>query len=238
VDERLARHYGIPHIRGSRFRRIELVADDPRRGLLGHGSFLTMTSAPNRTSPVKRGAWVLENLLGTPAPPPPDGVETNLEETAGAAPTTLRERLERHREDPGCASCHDMMDGIGFALENFDATGMWRLVDGKESVDAVGELVDGTVVEGPAGLREALLARKDLFVVRATEKLLTYALGRRVEHYDMPAVRGIVRSAEDDDYRLSALVAGIARSVPFQMKRKAYDSDSEKAVANASNQGS
>jgi mono/diheme cytochrome c family protein len=224
VDERLARHYGIANVRGSRFRRVELAADDPRRGLLGHASLLTMTSAPNRTSPVRRGAWVLENLLGTPAPPPPVGVETNLEETVGAAPTSLRERLERHRDDPGCASCHRIMDGIGFALENFDATGKWRDTDAGESIDAAGELVDGTTISGPAGLREALLEQRELFVTRFAEKLLTYALGRRVEHYDMPAVRGIVRAAAEDDDRLSALVAGVVDSAPFQMRRKAADS--------------
>jgi hypothetical protein len=230
VDERLARHYGFPNVRGSRFRRIALASDDPRRGLLGQASILTMTSAPNRTSPVKRGAWILDNLLGTPAPSPPEGVETNLEESeaVGTIHTTLRERLERHRADAGCASCHSLMDPLGLALENFDLLGHWRDADGAEPVNPRGELVDGTVIDGPTGLREALLARQDLFVARAAEKLLTYALGRKVEYYDMPAVRAIVKGAAADDYRFSALVVGIVQSVPFQMRRKA----GETATAN------
>jgi hypothetical protein len=218
VDERLARHYGIPNIRGSRFRRVTLP-DGLRRGLLGHGSILTVTSAPNRTSPVRRGQWVLQNILGSPVPPPPDNVETNLDETAPAgASTTMRERLARHMADPGCAACHNLMDPIGFALENFDFIGRWRDADGAAPVDPHGELFDGTQIDGPAGLRSALLARRDRFAATVTEKLLTYALGRTVEHYDMPAVRAIVRDAADDDYRLSALVLGVANSVPFRMK--------------------
>jgi hypothetical protein len=221
VDERLARHYGIPNIRGSRFRRVT-VEDDARRGLLGHGSFLTVTSAGNRTSPVKRGKWILENLLGAPVPLPPPGVETNLEPTGapGAAVTSLRQRLERHRANPACASCHAVMDPIGFALENFDQIGTWRDVDGGTPVNASGTLVDGTPLNGPASLRQALLGRREAFVGATTEKLLTYALGRRVEYFDMPAVRAIVRDAGRSDYRFSALVVGIVRSLPFQMKRK------------------
>jgi hypothetical protein len=221
VDERLARHYGIPNIRGSRFRRITLN-DDSRRGLLGHGSLLTVTSVANRTSPVKRGKWILENLLGAPVPLPPPGVETNLEETAGASsgPTSLRQRLERHRANPSCASCHAVMDPIGFALEHYDLVGAWRETDGGVRVNAAGRLADGTELDGPASLRKALLDRREAVVATAAEKLLTYALGRRVEHFDMPAVRRIVREAGKDDYRFSALVVGIARSVPFQMKRK------------------
>jgi hypothetical protein len=221
VDERLARHYGIPNIRGSRFRRVT-VEDDTRRGLLGHGSLLTVTSAGNRTSPVKRGKWILENLLGAPVPLPPPGVETNLETTAtpGAPITSLRQRLEQHRVNPTCSSCHAVMDPIGFALENFDQIGKWRDVDGGAPVNASGTLVDGTALNGPASLRQALLGRREAFVGATTEKLLTYALGRRVEYFDMPAVRTIVRDAGRQDYRFSALVVGIVKSLPFQMKRK------------------
>ena len=221
VDERLARHYGIPHVRGSRFRRVDL-ANDPRRGLLGHGSVLTVTSAPNRTSPVKRGQWILANVLGTPAPPPPDNVETNLDETApaGAAPTTVRDRLTRHMADPGCAACHNLMDPLGFALENFDFTGQWRDAEAGIPVDARGAFVDGTALEGPAGLRSALLTQSESFVQTLAEKLLTYALGRSLEAADMPAVREIVRRAARDDYRLSALVLGVAESAPMRMRSK------------------
>jgi hypothetical protein len=221
VDERLARHYDIPGIRGSRFRRIEL-GDSERRGLLGHGSVLTVTSAPNRTSPVKRGQWIRENVLGTPAPPPPDNVETNLDETApaGAAPTTMRERLTLHRADPGCAACHNLMDPLGFALENFDFTGQWREAEAGKPVDANGVFVDGSALLGPAGLRQVLLERSELFAHAFAEKLLTYALGRSLEASDMPAVREIVRRAARDDYRLSALVLGVAESLPMQMRVK------------------
>ena len=221
VDERLARHYGIANVRGSRFRRVSLDDDSARRGLLGHGSFLTVTSAGNRTSPVKRGKWILENLLGAPVPLPPPGVETNLAETdaTGTAPTSVRQRLERHRASPSCASCHAVMDPVGFALEPFDLIGAWRATDGGRPVDARGRLADGTALDGPAALRRALLDRRDAVAATATEKLLTYALGRRVEHFDMPAVRAVVRDAARTDYRFSSLIAGIVKSVPFQMKR-------------------
>ncbi len=219
VDERLARHYGIPGVRGSRFRRVTL--DGTRRGLLGHGSFLTVTSAGNRTSPVKRGKWILENLLGAPVPQPPPGVETNLTETAeaGSAPTSVRQRLERHRASPNCASCHAVMDPVGFSLEHFDLIGKWRETDAGAAVNATGRLADGTALDGPATLRKALLDRRDAVAATATEKLLTYALGRRVEYFDMPAVRAVVRDASRTDYRFSSLIAGIVKSVPFQMKR-------------------
>ncbi len=231
VDERLARHYGIPNVRGSRFRRVELP-DGARRGLLGHGSILTVTSAPNRTSPVKRGQWVLENILGSPVPPPPEGVETNLDQTAPATEVrTMRERLERHQADPGCSACHKLMDPIGFALENFDFIGKWRDADGAAPVDPHGEFIDGTALDGAAGLRRVLLERRELFVATAAEKLMTYALGRKVEYYDMPAVRAIVRRAADDDYKLSALVLGIVQSVPFQMKAKAQPAAGTQANA-------
>ena len=219
VDERLARHYGIPNIRGSRFRRVTLD-DGARRGLLGQGSFLTTTSAGNRTSPVKRGKWVLENLLGAPVPQPPPGVETNLSETnSGGAPTSVRQRLERHRASPTCAACHALMDPVGFSLEQFDLIGKWRETDGGSSINATGRLADGTMLDGPASLRKALLSRRDAVAATATEKLLTYALGRRVEYYDMPAVRAVVRDAARTDYRFSSLIAGIVKSVPFGMKR-------------------
>jgi mono/diheme cytochrome c family protein len=230
VDERLARHYGIPNVRGSRFRRVEL-ADDARRGLLGHGSVLTVTSAPNRTSPVKRGQWVLANVLGTPAPPPPDNVETNLDETAPAGlATTMRERLTRHMADPGCAACHNLMDPLGFALENFDFTGQWREAEGGRPVDARGVFVDGSALSGPAGLRNVLLEQREMFVQTFAEKLLTYAMGRSLAADDMPAVREIVRRAARDDYRLSALVLGVAASVPMQMRSSAA---TQGAVADA-----
>ena len=219
VDERLARHYGIPNVRGSRFRRVSLNGSE-RRGLLGHGSFLTTTSASNRTSPVKRGKWVLENLLGAPVPLPPPGVETNLTETeTGSAPTSVRQRLERHRASPNCATCHAVMDPVGFSLEPFDLIGKWRTTDGGSAVNATGKLADGTVLDGPASLRKALLDRREAVAAAATEKLLTYALGRRVEYFDMPAVRAVVADAARTEYRFSSLIAGIVKSVPFQMKR-------------------
>jgi hypothetical protein len=217
VDERLARHYGIPGVRGSRFRRV--AVDDTRRGLLGHGSFLTVTSAGNRTSPVKRGKWVLENLLGAPVPLPPPGVETNLTETEAGTATSIRQRLERHRASPNCASCHAVMDPVGFSLEHFDVIGKFRDTDGGTPVNASGRLADGTTLDGPASLRKALLERRASVAATAAEKLLTYALGRRIEHFDMPAVRAVVRDAARTDYRFSSLIAGIVKSVPFQMKR-------------------
>ena len=220
VDERLARHYGIPYVRGSRFRRVALT-DETRRGLLGHGSMLTVTSAGNRTSPVKRGKWILENLLGAPVPQPPPGVETNLTEStaSGATPSSVRQRLERHRANPTCAACHAVMDPVGFSLEPFDLIGKHRDNDGGVPVNATGRLADGTALDGPASLRKALLDRKDAVASTAAEKLLTYALGRRVEYFDMPAVRAVVRSAAPNDYRFSSLIVGIVKSTPFQMKR-------------------
>jgi mono/diheme cytochrome c family protein len=224
VDERLARHYGIAGVNGSRVRRVALT-DSERRGLLGHGSVLTVTSAPNRTSPVKRGQWILENVLGTPAPPPPDNVETNLDETApaGAAPTTMRQRLEQHMADPGCAACHSLMDPLGFALENFDFVGQWRDAEAGKPVDSHGVFVDGSALAGPTGLRQVLLERSELFAHTFAEKLLTYALGRSLEASDMPAVREIVRRAARDEYRMSGLVLGVAESLPMQMRMKAAD---------------
>jgi mono/diheme cytochrome c family protein len=226
VDERLARHYGIPNIRGSRFRRVAL-ADGARRGLLGHGSFLTVTSAGNRTSPVQRGKWILENLLGAPVPSPPPGVDTNLEKSVepGAQATSVRQRLERHRANPSCASCHSVMDPIGFSLENYDLIGKWRDADNGTPVNAAGRLVDGTTLDGPASLRQALLDRRGAVVATAAEKLLTYSLGRRVEYFDLRAGRVIGRDAARNDYRFSSLIAGVVKSLPFQMKR--YEGDTE-----------
>ena len=219
VDERLARHYGIPDIHGSYFRRITLDSASPRRGILGQGAFLTVTSVGTRTSPVTRGRWILENVLGTPAPVPPSGVDTNLDKDAEAVKvTSLRQRLELHRKVEPCASCHKIMDPIGFALENFDLIGAWRDLDGKTPIDASGQLVDGTSLNGVADLRKALLSRREAFVTSATEKLLTYALGRTVQYYDMPAVRSIVRNAAQNDYRFSSLVRGVVQSAPFLTK--------------------
>jgi hypothetical protein len=221
VNERLARHYGIPNIRGDYFRRISLDANSPRRGLLGQGSILTVTSIANRTSPVLRGKWVLQNILGTPPPVPPPNVEINLDPDPKATKaSSLRERLEAHRVQPVCASCHKIMDPIGFSLENFDLIGKWRDVDGGVAINSSGVLVDGTPLNKPADLKKALLGRSDMFVTTATEKMLTYALGRAVDYNDMPTVRSIVRDASKNGDRFSSLVLGIAKSAPFQMKMK------------------
>ena len=218
LNERLARHYGIAGVRGSRYRRVEL--DDPRRGgLLGHGSILSVTSYGNRTSPVLRAKWVLENILGTPPPPPPADVPGLPESGEDGEPETVRERLAQHRRNPVCASCHAPMDPLGFALENFDAVGEWRTHDAGHPVDASAVLADGTRFDGPAQLRAALAARGEQFVETFTEKLLTYALGRGIEPYDRPVIRNIVREAAAHDYRWSAIILGIARSTPFQMRR-------------------
>jgi hypothetical protein len=219
LDERLARHYGIDGVRGSYFRRVELPEDSPRGGLLGLGSILTATSAANRTSPVVRGAWIVENLLGAEVPPPPPGVEADLSGARSPAEAkTLRQRMEAHRTDPVCAACHRLIDPFGFALENFDLVGRWRTTEAGEPIDATALLVDGTPIDGPAALRAALLERSDAFVTAFTEKLMTYALGRILEEYDRPAVRRIVADADTADHRFSSLVVGIANSAPFQMR--------------------
>ena len=219
VNERLARHYGIPDVYGSRFRRVNLE-DDSRGGLLGHGSILTVTSYPTRTSPVLRGHWLLEHMLGAPPPPPPPDVPALPDRGAGGRAASVRERLERHRENAVCANCHAPMDPLGFALDHFDAIGRWRAAgEAGDPIDASGVLPDGTALRGLSGLRDALLDRRAQFVRTVAEKLTTYALGRGLEHYDMPAVRRIVRDAAADDYRWSALVLGIVRSLPFQMRR-------------------
>jgi mono/diheme cytochrome c family protein len=221
VNERLAQHYGWEGIYGTEFRRVE-ITDERRRGLLGQGSILTVTSYPNRTAPTIRGKWVLEQLLGTTPPPPPPNVPTLVENAATQA-LTMRERMELHRTDAVCASCHRMMDPLGFALENFDGLGRWREVSGAEgyAIDASGEMPDGTAFSGPAGLRSVLMDRKDLFLDTFTERLLTYALGRGVEYYDHPAIRRITRDAEDDNYTWSSIIIGIVHSTPFQFRRVA-----------------
>jgi mono/diheme cytochrome c family protein len=220
VNERLARHYDIPNVYGSHFRRVTLgEKDDARRGLLGHGSILAATAYPTRTSPVLRGKWVLENLLGTPPPLPPPNVPS-LEEVHDGRALSMREAMEQHRANPVCASCHRLMDPPGFALEQFDAVGRFRTrSEANEPIDASGVLPDGTAFEGAAGLREALMQRPDLFVTTVTEKLLTYALGRGTEHYDAPAIRAITREAAKDNHRFSALILGVVKSAPFQMRR-------------------
>ena len=216
VNRRLAEHYGIPDVYGSHFRRVSLP-DERRHGLLGHGSVLTVTSYPNRTSPVLRGKWILENLLGAPPPPPPADVPS-LDESAGATPTTVRARLEQHRANPVCASCHARMDPLGFALENFDPIGRWREADGALPIDASADMPDGSTVDGPVAFRNALLERHEEFAGNFTEKLMTYALGRGVAHHDAPAVRAIVRDAGAAHYRWSDVILGIVESVPFRMR--------------------
>jgi len=218
VNERLARHYGIPNVYGSHFRRVTLT-DDARRGLLGKGSVLLATSHADRTAPTLRGKWVMENLLGTPPAPPPPNVPA-LEQTAGAAPKTMRERLEAHRANPSCASCHRAMDPIGFAMENLDAVGAWRTREAGVSIDASGQLTDGTRVNGVVELRQALLRQPEIFVSTLSEKLMIYALGRGLQHYDMPVLRRIVHEAAKEQYRFSALVTGIVESAPFRMRSK------------------
>ena len=219
LDERLAHHYDIPHVFGSRFRRVELDPSHRRGGLLRHGSILTATSYSTRTSPVIRGNWVLENFIGTPAPPPLPDVPA-LDEAKVSAGLSVRKRLEQHRANPACASCHNLMDPVGFALENYDAIGRWRDFQGGEALDASGGLPDGSVLEGVEGLEDGLLERPELFVRTLSQKLLTFALGRGVEYYDAPAIREIVRNAKANDYRFSSIVLGIAQSVPFQMRTK------------------
>jgi hypothetical protein len=219
VNERLARHYGIPNIYGSHFRRVTLGPElDARRGLLGQGSLLTVTSYANRTSVVLRGKWVLENLLGAPPPPPPGAVPP-LEASGAIDALPLRELMERHRASPVCKSCHAPMDPLGFALENFDAIGRWRPADAGAPIDASAVLPDGTAFDGPAGLRKVLLRRPEQFVNTVAERMLTYAVGRGLEYYDAPAIRQIVREAAGDDYRWSSLILAIIKSTPFQMRR-------------------
>jgi hypothetical protein len=239
LNERLAAHYGIDGVRDSYLRRVELPADSPRRGLLGHGSILTATSAPNRTSPVVRGAWIVENVLGAAVPTPPPGVEADLakeaSEAEGLTGDTVRERLEVHRANPTCAACHAIMDPLGLALENFDLVGRWRDAEDGHPIDATAELADGTRLTGAADLRRALLARSDAFVTSLTERLLTYALGRELEHYDQPVVRGIVREAAaqgtTNGPTLAALVQAIVASDAFTKRVRAAEETATVAQA-------
>jgi hypothetical protein len=216
VNERLARHYGIPNIYGSQFRRVP--APESRRGLLGPGSILTITSYPNRTSPVQRGKWILTNLVGVPPTPPPPDVPALKENGEDAKPLSLRERMEKHRANAVCAGCHKPMDPLGFALENFDATGRWRAFDEGNPIDPSGSIFDGSKVGGLADLRGMLKSRPEVFVGVMTEKMLIYALGRGIGTADMPAVRKVVRDARANNYGFSSIVLGIARSTPFQFK--------------------
>jgi hypothetical protein len=220
LNERLARHYGLSGIYGDHFRRVTL-ADENRKGLLGQGSILMVTSYANRTSPTIRGKWLLENLLGAPPPPPPPNVPSLMDRNETGRILSMREQMEKHRANAACAVCHRNMDPLGFALENFDAIGKWRTTSGATNtpVDASGELPDGAKFNGPAELRDVLLSKPTQFASTVTEKLLTYALGRGVEYYDAPAVRKILRQAEPTEYRWSALIMGIVKSDPFQMRR-------------------
>jgi hypothetical protein len=232
LNERLARHYDIPSVYGSHFRRVTLT-DEARRGLLGKGALLMVTSHPHRTSPVLRGKWILENVLGAPPPPPPDVVPPFEEETEAKKPKSVRERMEQHRRNPACAGCHRMIDPAGLALENFDAVGAWRTRDGGTRgtpIDASGQLVDGTPINGVAELRRALVRDPRVFVQTLTEKLMTYALGRGLDASDMPAVRTIARDSQRDGYRFSSIVRGIVRSVPFQMRIKGSQPESRRAA--------
>ncbi|HEY2844183.1 MAG TPA: DUF1592 domain-containing protein [Bryobacteraceae bacterium] len=230
ANERLALHYGIPNVRGDQFRRVTL--DDPNRwGLLGKGAILMVTSYPNRTAPVLRGAFILESIAGTPPSPPPPNVEAFKENKEGEKAKTIREIMEQHRANPSCNACHGVMDPLGFAFENYDSIGTWRTKDkyARTLIDSAGKLVDGTPVNGPADVRQALMKHPDQFVQTMTEKLLTYGLGRRLEYYDMPGVRKIVRDAGRDNYRFSSIIMGIIRSAPFQMGVKGSETAAKPA---------
>ena len=220
LNERLAKHYGVPNVYGTFFRRVDFGADSPRGGLLSQGSLLTVTSYSTRTSPVLRGKYVLDNLLASPPPPPPADVPAlkTEDDQAGGAPLTMRAAMVKHRANPVCASCHAKMDPIGFALEHFDAVGRWRDADAGQPIDALSTLLDGSTVDGLAGVQAMLLRHPELFVTAFTEKLMMYALGRNVQYYDAPAVRAIVRSAAEQNYAFSAIVGGIVDSVPFRMR--------------------
>jgi hypothetical protein len=227
VNERLARHYKIPGVYGSRFRRVAL-ADPNRWGLFGHGSILSLTSAASRTSPIIRGKFIVTEFWNNPPPPPPATVPALEESAPKDRPSTVREQLERHRADPNCAACHNNIDPVGFALENFDADGSWRdqTREGLE-IDAAGVLADGTVVDGPIALREALLAKPELFASTVAEKMLIYALGRGLEPADMPVVRSIVRNSAQHGYSLKAILLSIVDSYPFQMRMNGSASKGE-----------
>jgi Protein of unknown function (DUF1588)/Protein of unknown function (DUF1592)/Protein of unknown function (DUF1585) len=218
VNERLARHYGIPHVYGNRFRRVALGTERERGGLLRHGSILTVTSYATRTSPVLRGKWILENLLGVPPPPPLPDVPTLKDNTVDGN-LSVRKRLAEHRANPTCAACHNLMDPVGLSLEKFDAVGRRRSVEGGAAIDASGGLPDGSTFTDVQGLEAALLRRPELFVSTVAEKLLTYGSGRGVEYYDAPAIRTIVRDARPQNFRMSSIVLGVVKSQPFQMRK-------------------
>ena len=219
VNERLARHYGMKGIYGEGFRRVT-ITDENRFGLLGQASILSVTSLPTRTSPVQRGKWILTNILGTPPPAPPPNVPALKTSAESGKPSSLRERMEAHRANPYCAACHKVMDPLGFALENFDAVGQWRDTDEGAKIDPSGMMFDGTKVSKPADLRKMLTAHPEVFLSVFTQKLMTYALGRGVEYYDMPTIRAILRDASKDDYKFSSILMGVIKSAPFQMKVK------------------
>jgi len=234
VNERLARHYGMHGIYGDQFRRVP-VASDARRGLLGQGSILTISSYANRTSPVLRGKWILTNILGTPPPPPPPNVPPLKE----VAPGTMRQRMEQHRDNVACAGCHRVMDPLGFSMENFDAVGAWRTIDQGDKIDASGNMADGTKIDGPSTLRAAIAARPEMFVRTITSMLLTYGLGRGLEYYDTPVVRQIARDAGKKDYHFSEIILGIIKSAPFQMKvKKSPEAETPSVAADASDRSS
>jgi len=235
LNERLAMHYGIDDVKGSNFRRVTLE-DEYRHGLLGKGAILMLTANPNRTSPVLRGKWVLDNLLASPPPEPPPNVETDLSAKPGAAPTTLRERLEQHRENPSCYSCHGVLDPIGFALENFNTVGQFQEFDRNTltRLDASGVLPDGTQINRPEDLKDALVERSEQFVQSLTERLMTFALGRTIDYRDMPAIRKIVRDAEKDDYRFDAIVYHIVNSDAFRMRESMLSANESNAPQQAS----
>jgi len=217
VNQRLAKHYGIPNVYGSHFRRVELGKDHVRGGLLGQGSILTVTSYATRTSPVIRGKWILENIVGAPPPPPLPDVPA-LKDNTVSATLSVRDRLAEHRANAACAGCHNLMDPIGFSLENFDAVGRWRTLEEGRPVDASDGLPDGSKFTGVSGLEDGLLSRPEVFAGTLTEKLLTFALGRGVESCDGPAIRKIVRDAQAGNYRFSSIIVGIAKSTPFTMR--------------------
>jgi hypothetical protein len=217
VNERLARFYGIPHVYGSHFRRVTMT-DPNRAGLLGHGSILTVTSYSTRTSPVVRGKYLLSNILGSPPPPPPANVPPLPETGGAAAPQTMRARMEAHRRNPVCAACHARMDPLGFALENFNPIGKWRVLEAGKPIDASGSFPDGSTFDAPQEFRKLLLTRRDEFIRAFTEKLLTYAIGRGVEYFDMPAVREIVRQAAPANFSWSSIILAVVKSAPFHMR--------------------
>jgi Protein of unknown function (DUF1588)/Protein of unknown function (DUF1585)/Protein of unknown function (DUF1592) len=218
LNERLAKHYGVPKVYDSYFRRVDFDPESGRGGLLGQASILTVTSYADRTSPVIRGKWILTNIVGSPPPPPPPNVPPLKENGAVGKVLTMRERMAQHRANQPCAGCHRLMDPVGFSLENFDAVGRWRVTEGDDAIDASGNLPDGAEFKGVAGLKKALLSKPELFVNTVTEKLLIYALGRGLEPYDGAVVRKIMRDAKSNDYRFSSLILGIVNSTPFQMR--------------------